>query len=102
VEKYKTFNFEKAICNHGFFMMAPNKWISSTKSLQRPLRLMDQCKSVMVTISHPSGQPNIHIYVHDMEVLSLEDKQIILVYLKVLCFLNFKHLCLVPISFLLM
>ncbi|KAK7333933.1 hypothetical protein VNO80_30714 [Phaseolus coccineus] len=79
VEKYKsTFNLEKAVCNHGFFMMAPNKWNPSTKSLQRPLRLMDQRCSVMVTISHPPGENNLHVHVHDVEVLSLEDQQAIL------------------------
>jgi len=80
VKEYKsTFNFEKAICNHGFFMMAPNKWISSRKSLQRPLRLRDPCYSVMVTISHPPGEDDLHVCVHDVEVLSLEDQQVILV-----------------------
>lgn len=33
------FNLEKAVCNHGFFMMAPNNWVPSTKTLTRPLRL---------------------------------------------------------------
>ncbi|KAK6645832.1 hypothetical protein PHAVU_L001673, partial [Phaseolus vulgaris] len=79
VEKYKsTFNLEKAVCNHGFFMMAPNKWNPSTKSLQRPLRLMDQCCSVMVTISHLPGENNLHVHVHDVQLLSLEDQQAIL------------------------
>ncbi|TKY53817.1 hypothetical protein E2542_SST25360 [Spatholobus suberectus] len=73
-----SFNLEKAVCNHGFFMMAPNKWIPLTKSLQRPLRLVDQCTSVTVTISHPPGNANLHIYVHDMEALSLENQQAIL------------------------
>lgn len=46
-----TFNLEEAICNHGFFMMSPNSWIPSTKSLQRPLRLSDSTKSINVSIS---------------------------------------------------
>lgn len=33
----KGFNLERAVCNHGFFMMPPNKWIPSQKSLLRPL-----------------------------------------------------------------
>nr|XP_015901110.2 uncharacterized protein LOC107434191 [Ziziphus jujuba var. spinosa] len=48
-----TFNLEKAVCNHGFFMMAPNNWIPSTKTLQRPLRLSDDTTSAVVSISHP-------------------------------------------------
>lgn len=60
-------------------MMAPNKWISSTKSLQRPLRLADQCSSVIVTISHLPESANIQIYVHDMEGVSLKSEQAILV-----------------------
>ncbi|KAG4958350.1 hypothetical protein AAZX31_13G012600 [Glycine max] len=73
-----SFNLEKTVCNHGFFMMAPNKWISSTKSLQRPLRLADQCSSVIVTISHLPESANIQIYVHDMEGVSLKSEQAIL------------------------
>ncbi|XP_048135976.1 uncharacterized protein LOC115726795 [Rhodamnia argentea] len=41
-----TFNLEKVVCNHGFFMMAPNQWIPSTKTLRRPLRLADLSSSV--------------------------------------------------------
>lgn len=44
------FDLEKAVCNHGFFMMAPNCWIPSSKTLQRPLRLADPSKSVKVSI----------------------------------------------------
>ncbi|GKC44384.1 DNA glycosylase, partial [Tanacetum coccineum] len=40
---------EKAVCNHGFFMMAPNRWDPSSKTLVRPLRLPDQ-KSVTVSV----------------------------------------------------
>lgn len=60
-------------------MMAPNKWIPSVKALQRPLRLADNCTSVIVTITHPAEDANLHIYVHDLEALSLEDQQAILV-----------------------
>ncbi|KAK1434397.1 hypothetical protein QVD17_00137 [Tagetes erecta] len=51
----KTFELEKAVCNHGFFMMAPNTWIPSTKTLVRPLRLPDN-SSVTVYISQ--SRPN--------------------------------------------
>ncbi|KAI4304995.1 hypothetical protein L6164_028387 [Bauhinia variegata] len=73
-----SFNLEKAVCNHGFFMMSPNKWIPSTKTLQRPLRLANFTSSVIVSISHPSCDAPLHIYVHGIETLSLEDKNIIL------------------------
>lgn len=46
----RTFELEKAVCNHGFFMMAPNRWNPSSKTLVRPLRLPDQ-KSVTVSIN---------------------------------------------------
>ncbi|CAH1420471.1 unnamed protein product [Lactuca virosa] len=49
----KGFVLEKAVCNHGFFMMAPNCWMPSTKTLVRPIRLPDQ-RSVRVSISQPS------------------------------------------------
>ncbi|RDX98846.1 hypothetical protein CR513_18179, partial [Mucuna pruriens] len=79
LEKCKSsFKMEVAVCNHGFFMMAPNKWIPSTKSLQRPLRLMDQSSSVIVTISHPPQDANLHIHVHDTQVLSSENQRAIL------------------------
>ncbi|KAE8677970.1 Cation efflux family protein isoform 1 [Hibiscus syriacus] len=51
-----SFDMEKAVCNHGLFMMSPNVWIPSTKSLRRPLRLADSNRSVLVTISHPPNQ----------------------------------------------
>ncbi|KAI3763424.1 hypothetical protein L1987_53883 [Smallanthus sonchifolius] len=51
IEVSSTFELEKAVCNHGFFMMAPNRWIPSTKTLVRPLRLPDNNKSVTVSIS---------------------------------------------------
>ncbi|PIN01819.1 DNA-(apurinic or apyrimidinic site) lyase [Handroanthus impetiginosus] len=35
----ENFNLEKAVCNHGYFMMAPNLWMPSQRSLTRPLRL---------------------------------------------------------------
>uniref|UniRef100_A0A7N2QY19 Uncharacterized protein n=1 Tax=Quercus lobata TaxID=97700 RepID=A0A7N2QY19_QUELO len=72
-----TFNLEDAVCNHGFFMMAPNSWIPSTKTLQRPLRLANST-SVMVSISHPPNNSSILIQVHDIQNVSLEDEKAIL------------------------
>ena len=75
-----TFNLEDAVCNHGFFMMAPNSWIPSTKTLQRPLRLANSTTSVMVSVSHPPNNSSILIQVHDIQNVSLEDEKAILVY----------------------
>ncbi|KAB1220787.1 hypothetical protein CJ030_MR3G027886 [Morella rubra] len=79
-ECVRTFNMEKAVCNHGFFMMAPNAWIPSTKTLQRPLRLANSAVSVLVSISHPaSGTANyILIQVHDTDKVSPQDEKAIL------------------------
>ncbi|KAK8590551.1 hypothetical protein V6N13_057444 [Hibiscus sabdariffa] len=71
-----SFDMEKAVCNHGLFMMSPNVWIPSTKSLRRPLRLADSCHSVSVTISHPPDHPFLVIQVQDS--LSSADEAAIL------------------------
>ncbi|KAM0057015.1 putative DNA glycosylase [Helianthus debilis subsp. tardiflorus] len=51
VEVSSKFKLEKAVCNHGFFMMAPNTWHPSTKTFVRPLRLLnnntDQVKRML-------------------------------------------------------
>ncbi|XP_043696634.1 uncharacterized protein LOC122647267 [Telopea speciosissima] len=75
-----TFNLEKAVCNHGFFMMAPNQWIPSAKTLQRPLRLADSTTSVLVSISHPKKHPSdlLHIHVLGTNFLSPQDQQVLL------------------------
>ncbi|KAM4082677.1 hypothetical protein ACB094_08G000200 [Castanea mollissima] len=73
-----TFNLEDAVCNHGFFMMAPNSWIPSTKTLQRPLRLANSTTSVMVSISHPPNGTSILVQVHDIQNVSPEDEKAIL------------------------
>ncbi|GMY33655.1 hypothetical protein FCV25MIE_28897 [Fagus crenata] len=75
-----TFNLENAVCNHGFFMMAPNFWNPSTKTLLRPLRLANSITSVIASISHPSPPDNtfIIIQLHDIFKISLEDEKAIL------------------------
>ena len=75
-----TFNLEDVMCNHGFFVMAPNSWILSTKTLQQPLRLANSTTSVMVSISHPSNNSSILIQVHDIQNVSIENVKAILVY----------------------
>ncbi|KAL3749457.1 hypothetical protein ACJRO7_010555 [Eucalyptus globulus] len=76
-----TFNLEKAVCNHGFFMMAPNSWIPSTKTLRRPLRLADFSSSVVVSISQPPGPSStvLLLRVHRVPRLSSQDQQAIFV-----------------------
>ncbi|KAM7473186.1 hypothetical protein LguiB_020429 [Lonicera macranthoides] len=49
---------EEAVCNHGFFMMAPNDWNPLTKTLTRPLRLEDSITSAIVSITHDGTNPN--------------------------------------------
>ncbi|CDP17259.1 unnamed protein product [Coffea canephora] len=77
LKDYPTFNLEKAVCNHGFFMMAPNVWDPSTKQFTRPLRLADSVNSVKVTISQPHDCSLLLIEVHDMECISDLDKEAI-------------------------
>ncbi|XP_065634813.1 uncharacterized protein LOC112013320 isoform X2 [Quercus suber] len=59
-------------------MMAPNSWILSTKTFQRPLRLANSTTSVMISISHPPNSSSILIQVHDIQNVSLEDEKAIL------------------------
>ncbi|GLU24739.1 hypothetical protein SLE2022_406370 [Rubroshorea leprosula] len=73
---FSSFNMEEAVCNHGFFMMSPNVWIPSTKSLTRPLRLSNSIDSATVTISHPPNFPFLLIKVD--QNLSSPDQQSIL------------------------
>lgn len=79
-EGTSSFNLENAVCNHGFFMMAPNVWIPSTKTLQRPLRLADPYTSILTSISHPDNENAIHVRLHDTEYISPNDQQVILVH----------------------
>lgn len=82
----ETFDLEKAVCSYGFFMMAPNIWFPSTRTLQRPLRLRDE-RSVMVCISQDRStssssfsSPNllIRVRVLGVETLTNEDEQYLL------------------------
>jgi hypothetical protein len=63
-EAAKSFQLEKAVCSHGFFMMPPNQWDPLSKSLLRPLRLDttdsdSDSDSVLVRISQHSWAPQI-------------------------------------------
>lgn len=77
LDKFHRFSLEKAVCNHGFFMMAPNRWDPSTKSLSRPLRLADSITSAMTFISQPLGEDHLVIKVYGASFLLLKDEQAI-------------------------
>ncbi|KAL6841841.1 hypothetical protein ACP4OV_028353 [Aristida adscensionis] len=50
------FDLEAAVCSHGLFMMAPNRWDPATRTFSRPLRLAsDRAASRVVRVSaHPA------------------------------------------------
>ncbi|KAM7473084.1 hypothetical protein LguiB_020327 [Lonicera macranthoides] len=74
---------EEAVCNHGFFMMAPNDWNPLTKTLTRPLRLDDSSTSAIVSVSHDGTNPNslrVRIHpIHHHRPISSSDCQAVLV-----------------------
>lgn len=72
------FDLERAVCNHGQFMMPPNQWIPSSKTLQRPLRLSNSNSSVFVSINQTSSFL-LTIQIHSSAALSPQDQQTILV-----------------------
>lgn len=80
------FKLENAVCNHGFFMMAPNQWIPATKTLQRPLRLADSTTSVTVSISQPPNHNFLCVRVDAAHDLSSLDQQAIQVHVSSLYF----------------
>ncbi|XP_042501053.1 uncharacterized protein LOC122078917 [Macadamia integrifolia] len=77
-ESASTFYLEKAVCSHGLFMMAPNRWDPSTKTLQRPLLLADGTTSLPVRISHPPNSASLHVLVFATDSLSLNDRRAVL------------------------
>ncbi|GAA0143384.1 hypothetical protein LIER_04081 [Lithospermum erythrorhizon] len=78
--KYCLFNLEKAVCNHGFFMMAPNAWCPLNKCLTRPLRIADHSTSSLVSITQPQTQSCdfLNVKVHGVDSVSVADKDAIL------------------------
>ncbi|OEL22599.1 hypothetical protein BAE44_0016382 [Dichanthelium oligosanthes] len=50
------FDLAAAVCSHGLFMMAPNRWDPAARALVRPLRLAsDRSVSLLVRVSaHPA------------------------------------------------
>ncbi|XP_072983106.1 uncharacterized protein [Typha latifolia] len=73
-----TFNLEKAVCSHGLFMMAPNRWDPVSKTLLRPLRLISSSLSLPVRISHPSPSDPLLISIFGTSSLSSQDQNGIL------------------------
>ncbi|CAA7388518.1 unnamed protein product [Spirodela intermedia] len=78
------FDLERAVCSHGLFMMAPNRWDPTTRTFQRPLRLRCSSSSssplfVVVRISHPFPRPSLlRIFVFGADALSLPHQQSLL------------------------
>ncbi|KAI3754961.1 hypothetical protein L1987_54753 [Smallanthus sonchifolius] len=78
-----TFNLEKAVCSHGFFMTAPNHWDPLSKTFQRPLRLyqshehdgLSSSSSVTVQISQPPQASHLILRVFDSVDLSPAHQQ---------------------------
>ncbi|ESQ47342.1 hypothetical protein EUTSA_v10028065mg [Eutrema salsugineum] len=73
----ESFDMEKAVCNHGFFMMAPNIWNPKTRSLSQPLTVSNS-SSVNVTISHPRTLSFLVIQVHGINNVSRVGEELIL------------------------
>ncbi|XP_021298487.1 uncharacterized protein LOC110427320 [Herrania umbratica] len=74
------FNLEKAVCSHGLFMMAPNQWDPISRSLSRPLRLLDHHSpplTVQVRISQPSAS-TLHLCVYGTRCLSPQHRHSLL------------------------
>ncbi|KAF6171620.1 hypothetical protein GIB67_030386 [Kingdonia uniflora] len=78
-EAMKMFDLKKAVCNHGFFMMAPNRWDSLKKMLERPLRLSPLSNiSVIAQITQPKRtEYALRVHLHDVNVISAEERQYI-------------------------
>lgn len=74
------FDLAAAVCSHGLFMTAPNRWDSPTRSLRRPLRLSSS-SSIHVSIFQPEpSSPRILISVAAVAgSLTPEDQEAILV-----------------------
>ncbi|KAG5599878.1 hypothetical protein H5410_031248, partial [Solanum commersonii] len=74
LDKFPRFNLEKAVCNHNFFMMAPNHWDPSTKIFSHVLRLDDSIRSALTFISQPPGENHLVITIYGATILSFKDE----------------------------
>ncbi|KAJ4790756.1 N-glycosylase/DNA lyase [Rhynchospora pubera] len=73
------FDLEKAVCSHGLFMMAPNRWDPVSRTFHRPLRLSSSpSTSLPVSISQSSNSDVIEICVSGTDCLCTQDQEAIL------------------------
>ncbi|CAN6169087.1 unnamed protein product [Urochloa humidicola] len=75
------FDLAAAVCSHGLFMMAPNRWDPAARALERPLRLAsDRSTSLLARVSaHPARLGTaLLVAVHGVDALSSLDKDYIL------------------------
>ena len=76
------FDLEGAVCSHGLFMMAPNRWDPASRALLRPLRLAsDRSASPLVRVSRHPARPAdaLLVSVLGADALSPLDQDCILV-----------------------
>lgn len=86
-EAAEPFDLEKAVCSHGLFMLAPNQWDPISRTLYRPLLLLDHHHhhpyssssfTVMVRISQPPTSSTLHLHVHGTRSLSPQHRHSLL------------------------
>ncbi|CAN6206365.1 unnamed protein product [Urochloa humidicola] len=75
------FDLAAAVCSHGLFMMAPNRWDPDARALVRPLRLAsDRSASLLARVSAHPARPGtaLLVAVHGVDALSSLDQDYIL------------------------
>ncbi|KAL6657444.1 hypothetical protein ACP70R_005224 [Stipagrostis hirtigluma subsp. patula] len=75
------FDLAAAVCSHGLFMMAPNRWDPATRALSRPLRLAsDRSASLLARVSAHPARPGdaLLVAVRGAAALSPLDRDAIL------------------------
>ena len=76
------FDLAAAVCSHGLFMMAPNRWDPAARALVRPLRLAsDRSVSLLARVSAHPARPGtaLLVAVEGAGALSSLDQDCILV-----------------------
>ncbi|TVU37437.1 hypothetical protein EJB05_10751, partial [Eragrostis curvula] len=75
------FDLAAAVCSHGLFMMAPNRWDPAARALSRPLRLAsDRSASVLARVTAHPVRPGsaLLVSVQGAAALSPLDQDVIL------------------------
>ncbi|KAM3383687.1 hypothetical protein ACQJBY_008388 [Aegilops geniculata] len=73
------FDLEAAVCSHGLFMMAPNRWDPASRALLRPLRLAsDRSRSLLARVSRHPARPSLLVSLLGADALSPLDQDCIL------------------------